>query len=77
LASSGCGAQGGGGCRVQLADAGEQADQVVSGESPVEGFARLVVAVFEGGETVADLVEVGEVVGGDDFALDDGEDDLD
>ena len=41
------------------------------------GSAMVVVAVLEGGEAVGDLVEVGEVVGGDDFALDDREDDLD
>jgi hypothetical protein len=55
----------------------EESAQVVPGESPVEGFRGGVVAVLEGGETVGDLVEVVEVVGGDDFALDDGEDDFD
>ena len=37
----------------------------------------MVVAVFEGGDPVGELVEVGEVVGGEDLALDDGEVDLD
>ena len=41
------------------------------------GSASVVVAVLEGGKAVGDLVEVEKVVGVDDFALDDGEDDLD
>jgi hypothetical protein len=58
-------------------DALEEPGQVLSGESPVERLRQGVVAILEGGETLGDLVEVVEVVGGDDFALDDGEDDLD
>jgi hypothetical protein len=60
-----------------LGDALEHAGEVVSGESPVERLGDGVVAVLEGGETVGDLVEIVKVVGGDDFALDDREDDLD
>jgi hypothetical protein len=59
-----------------LGDAPEEVIEVVSGEGPVEGFGGLVVAIFEAGQPVGDLVEIGEVVGGDYFALDDGEDDL-
>ena len=65
------------GGRVVIGDALKQPVKVVSGESPVERLGDGVVAVFEGGEAVGDPVEVDEVVGGDDFALDDGEHDLD
>ena len=58
-------------------DALEQAVEVFSGEPPVERFSGLVVAVFESGKARGDLVEVEKVVGGDDFALEDGKDDLD
>ena len=46
------------------------------GELPCEGPGGGVVAPLEGGQPVLDLVEVGEVVGRDDFALHDGEEDL-
>jgi len=50
--------------------------EVVAGELPSEGRGDLFVAAAEGQELRLERVEVGEVVGGDDFALDDGEVDL-
>ncbi len=44
-----------------------------AGEFPAERSGDGVVADLECGEAVADLAEVGEVVGVEDFALDDGE----
>src|SRR5579871_1239401 len=60
-----------------IGDALDHAGEVVTDESPVERLGGGVVAVLEGGETIGDLLEVRGVVGSDDFALDDGEDDLD
>jgi hypothetical protein len=54
----------------------EQVVQVGAGELPVEGLGDGVVAGLECGQAVADLLEVGEVVRGEDLALDDGEVDL-
>ena len=54
-------------------DAVQQVVEVGAGEFPVERSGDGVVADLECGEAVADLAEVGEVVGVDDFALDDGE----
>ena len=51
--------------------------QVVSGERLVKRVGHGVVAVLECGEAFGDLLEVGESLGGDDFAPDDGKDDLD
>ena len=42
--------------------------EVVSGESPLERLGEAVITALESGETVGDLVEVGEVVRGNDFA---------
>jgi hypothetical protein len=42
----------------------------------LKGPGGVVVAVLEGGQPVLHLVQVGEVVGRDDFALHDGEEDL-
>jgi hypothetical protein len=42
-----------------------------------EALGGVVVAAFEVGQPVLDLVEVGEVVGCDDLALHDGKADLD
>jgi hypothetical protein len=58
-------------------DPGHQVLEVGRGELPSEGPGGLVVALFEGGESVFDLVKAGEVVGCEDFALDDREVDLD
>jgi hypothetical protein len=57
-------------------DPGHEVLQVGWGELPFEGPGGVIVAVFEGGQPVLYLVEVGEVVGCDDFALHDGEEDL-
>ena len=49
----------------------------MAGELPFEGGGGLLVAPLEGGQAVFDVVEIGEVVGGEDLALDDGVVDLD
>jgi len=54
-------------------DTVEQGVEVAAGELPAERPGHGVVASLERGEPVADLAEVGEVIGRDDFALDDGE----
>jgi len=58
-------------------ESGQQVFQVGGGELPLEWLCRGVVAVFEGAEPVADLVEVRGIVGCHDFARDDGGEDLD
>jgi hypothetical protein len=55
----------------------EEILEVVPVESPVEGPRGLVVASLEGGELFGQLFETGDVVGGEELALDDGEVDLD
>lgn len=57
-------------------EAGEELVEVVAAEGPVEWFGDGVVTLLEGGESVTDLVEVGEVVGVDDLALNNGQVDL-
>lgn len=52
---------------------GEELVELVAGELPLEGRGDLLVAVPERQEVLLERVEVGEVVGGDDLALDDGE----
>ncbi|HWN00055.1 MAG TPA: hypothetical protein VNO54_23665 [Streptosporangiaceae bacterium] len=59
-----------------FADAAEQVGEVGGGEFPVERPGGLVVAADEGQQGPGQRVEAGEVVGGDDFLLDDGEEDL-
>ena len=54
----------------------QEVGEIVGGELPFEGFGRRVVADLESGEALLDDVEVGEVVGGQCFSLDDGEVDL-
>ena len=54
-------------------DAVQEVVEVGAGELPVEWSGDGVVADLECGEAVADLVQAGEVVRVDDFALDDGE----
>ena len=54
-------------------DAVQQVAEVSAGELPGEWPGDGVVADLERGEAVADLVQVGEVAGVEDFALDDGE----
>jgi hypothetical protein len=50
--------------------------EVGLGVAPVEGNRGLLVAALEAQEAVFDLGEIDEVVGGQDLALHDGEDDL-
>jgi hypothetical protein len=57
-------------------DAVQQVVKVVTGEFPAERPGDGVVASLERGEAVADLVQAGEVVGGEGFALDDREADF-
>jgi hypothetical protein len=54
-------------------DATQQVAEVGAGELPGEWSGGGVVAGFERGQAVADLIQIGEVVGGEDFALDDRE----
>jgi len=56
-----------------LGDAVEQCGQVVGGELPVEWPGGAVVAVHEGQQGMAEGAQAGEVAGGEDFLLDDGE----
>src|SRR6266542_6768075 len=58
-----------GGLLLVLVDPGEQVVEVGGGELPLEGPGGGVVALLEAGQPLADLVEVGEVVGRDDLAL--------
>ena len=55
---------------------GEELVEVVAGELPLERRCDLLVAAAEGQQLVLEHVEVGEVVGCEDLALDDGEVDL-
>jgi hypothetical protein len=66
-----------GGCLLALADAVEQDGQVIGGELPFEWPGGAVVAVHEGQQGAAEGAQAGEVAGGEDFLLDDGEEDLD
>jgi hypothetical protein len=59
-----------------MADAVEQCGQVVGGEFPVEWLGGAVVAVHEGQQGIAEGAQSWEVVGREDFLLDDGKDDL-
>jgi hypothetical protein len=58
------------------ADAVHEVVQVADGEFPVERPGSLVVPVHEAQQGGRELSEAGEVVRGDDFLLDDGEEDL-
>ena len=59
------------------ADAVHEAVQAAGGEFPAERPGGLVVAVYEAQQGGGELFEAVEVVGGDGFLLDDGEEDLD
>jgi len=61
---------------LALADAAEQCGQVIGGELPVERPGGAVVSVQEGQQGMAEGAQAWEVVGREDFLLDDGEDDL-
>src|SRR3954447_20301203 len=54
----------------------EESVEGFAGEAPVEGFGGVVVAILEGEQPVGKFVEVVEVLGFDDLALHDGEEDL-
>jgi hypothetical protein len=58
------------------ADAVDEVVQVGCGEFPAERPGGLVVAVREAQQGCGELSEAVEVVRGDDFLLDDGEEDL-
>ena len=55
---------------------GQELVEVLAGESPFERGGDLFVAAPEGQQVGLERVEVGEVVGGEGLALDDGEVDL-
>jgi hypothetical protein len=57
------------------ADAVHEVVQVAGGELPAERLGGLVVAVRKAQQGGGELFEAVEVVGGDDFLLDDGEED--
>ena len=61
---------------VVLPDACQELVEVGAGESPVEGPGGGVVVLLEGEDLGGELVQVLEVVGGEELALDDGEVDL-
>jgi hypothetical protein len=63
--------------RFVIGHARDEVAEVAAGEGPLEWLGDLVVVVLEGVETVDDGLQAGEVVGGEDLALDDREDDLD
>jgi hypothetical protein len=58
-------------------DAGQELIEVGAGELPAEGPGGSVVVLFEGEDLRGEAVEVAEVVGSEQFALQDGEADLD
>ena len=60
-----------------VGDARDEGGEVVAVEVPFERPRDLVVVVLEGVEAVDDGLQAGEVVRGQDLALDDREDDLD
>ena len=62
---------------VVLADAVHEVVQVAGGELPAERPGGLVVPVDEAQQGPGQLFEAVEVVGRNDFFLDDGEEDLD
>jgi hypothetical protein len=58
------------------ADAGQELVQAGPGELPVEGPGDRVVVPFEGEYLLGEAVQVTEIVGREQLALDDGEVDL-
>src|SRR5829696_4319514 len=58
-------------------DLGEQRIEIGTGELPLKGPGDLLVMILESEQSRLDLGEVGEVVGSEHLALDDGEVDLD
>ena len=59
------------------AESGEVVVEIVPGVLPVERGRGGVVAVLEGQDPGGEVVQVGEVSGGDGLSLEDGEVDLD
>src|ERR1700684_2600904 len=59
------------------ADAGQKLSEGGAGELPAEWAGGGVVVLFEGEDLLGEAVQVAEVVGGEQLALDDGEVDLD
>jgi hypothetical protein len=57
-------------------DAVEEPVEVGAGERPVERCGGGVVAILEGEYPFGEGVEIGQVVGGQHLALEDGEEDL-
>ena len=53
------------------AESGEVVVEIVSAVAPVERLGGVVVAVLEGPDPGGEVVEAGEVAGGDCFALQD------
>jgi hypothetical protein len=57
-------------------EAGEEFVQVGAGEGPLKWTGGLLVVVLEGQQALLESGEGGEVIGGEDLTLDDGEIDL-
>lgn len=60
-----------------VGDAGDQRGEVAAREVALDRLGDLVVVALEGVESIDDGLQAREVVGREDFALDDREDDLD
>jgi hypothetical protein len=60
-----------------LGEAREEPIEITASELPGEGSGRLLVTLLEGDEAFGQSVKVGEVVGGQNLALDHREVDLD
>ena len=58
-------------------EASEEFVQVGAGEGPLKWTGGLLVVVLEGQQALLESGEGGEVIGGEDLTLDDGEIDLD
>jgi hypothetical protein len=62
---------------VVVVESGQEFGQVCGGDLALEGTGSLVVARREGGQAVGYVVEVGEVVGREQFPLNDRQSDED
>ena len=60
-----------------IGDTRDEVGQIAAGEVPLERPGDLVVVMLECVEAIDDRLQAREVVGGQDLALDDREDDLD
>lgn len=54
-----------------------QLGEVIARKSPIEGRRHALVVLLEAQQSILDLIEAGEIIGSEGFALDDGEIDLD